>query len=193
MERDPVLDAVGPRLRELRRRRGGTLAGLSESTGISVSTLSRLESGGRKPTLELLLALARAYQVPLDELVGAPSPGDPRIRIRPVRRGGRTLIPLTRQPGGIRAYKMIAPADEPVGEQQSHEGYEWMYVLSGQLRLMLGELDIVMRPGEAAEFDTHTPHWFGSAGQRPVELLILFGPQGERLHVRARPRAARPR
>ncbi len=75
MERDPVLDAVGPRLRELRRRRGGTLAGLSEATGISVSTLSRLESGGRKPTLELLLALARAYQVPLDELVGAPPPG----------------------------------------------------------------------------------------------------------------------
>src|SRR5271156_6452272 len=100
VERDPVLDAVGPRLRELRRRRGGTLAEISEATGISVSTLSRLESGGRKPTLELLLALARAYQVPLDELVGAPSPADPRVRTRPVRRGGRTLIPLPRQPGG---------------------------------------------------------------------------------------------
>ena len=104
-----MLDAVGPRLRALRRRRGGTLAELSETTGISVSTLSRLESGGRKPTLELLLALARAYQVPLDELVGAPVPGDPRVRSRPLRRGGRTLIPLTRQPGGIRAYKMLAP------------------------------------------------------------------------------------
>ena len=193
MERDPVLDAVGPRLRELRRRRGGTLAGLSEATGISVSTLSRLESGGRKPTLELLLALARAYQVPLDELVGAPSPGDPRIRIRPVRRGGRTLIPLTRQPGGIRAYKMIAPADEPVGEQQSHEGYEWMYVLSGRLRLRLGEHDFVMKAGEVAEFDTRTPHWFGSAGPEPAEVLTLFGPQGERIHVRAHPRSQRPR
>ena len=110
---DPVLGAVGPRLRALRRLRGATLAGLSELTGISVSTLSRLESGGRKPTLELLLALARAYQVPLDELVGAPAPADPRIRARPVRRNGRTLIPLTRQPGGIRAYKMIVPAGEP--------------------------------------------------------------------------------
>ena len=195
MERDPVLDAVGPRLRELRRRRGGTLAGLSEATGISVSTLSRLESGGRKPTLELLLALARAYQVPLDELVGAPAPGDPRIRARPLRRGGRTLIPLTRQPGGIRAYKMIVPAGEPVGgqggEQQSHEGYEWMYVLSGRLRLRLGEHDFVMKAGEVAEFDTRTPHWFGAAGPEPVEVLTLFGPQGERIHVRARPRASR--
>jgi transcriptional regulator with XRE-family HTH domain len=189
VERDPVLDAVGPRLRELRRRRGGTLAELSEANGISVSTLSRLESGGRKPTLELLLALARAYQVPLDELVGAPAPGDPRIRARPVRRGSRTLIPLTRRPGGIRAYKMIVPAGEADGEQQSHEGYEWMYVLSGRLRLRLGEHDFVMRPGEAAEFDTRTPHWFGSAGGEPAEVLTLFGPQGERVHVRARPRA----
>jgi transcriptional regulator with XRE-family HTH domain len=188
MERDPILDAVGPRLRELRRRRGGTLAEISEATGISVSTLSRLEAGGRKPTLELLLALARAYKAPLDELVGAPPLGDPRIRPRPVRRGGRTLIPLTRQPGGIRAYKMIIPAGEPAGDQQTHEGYEWMYVLSGRLRLRLGEHDFVMKAGEVAEFDTRTQHWFGADGPEPVEVLTLFGPQGERIHVRARPR-----
>jgi transcriptional regulator with XRE-family HTH domain len=189
MERDPVLDGVGPRLRALRRRHGTTLAELSELTGISVSTLSRLEGGGRKPTLELLLALARAYRVPLDELVGAPAPGDPRVRARPLRRGGRTLIPLTRQPGGIRAYKMLVPAGEPVGEQQSHEGYEWMYVLSGRLRLRVGEHDFVIQTGEVAEFDTRTPHWFGSAGPEAAELLVLFGPQGERIHVRARPRS----
>src|SRR6516225_5774151 len=191
MDHDPVLDAVGPRLRCLRQRRGTTLAELSEATGISVSTLSRLESGGRKPTLELLLALARAHQVPLDELIGAPAPGDPRIRVRPVQRNGRTLIPLTRQPGGIRAYKMIVPAGGPGGDQKSHEGYEWMYVLSGRLRLRLGEHDFVMMPGEAAEFDTRTPHWFGSAGAETAEVLVLFGPQGERAHVRARSRRAR--
>src|SRR5215831_4130953 len=191
MTQDPVLDAVGPRLRALRRQRGATLAGLSELTGISVSTLSRLESGGRKPTLELLLALARAYQVPLDELVGAPAPADPRIRARPVRRNGRTLIPLTRQPGGIRAFKMIVPAGEPEGDQKTHDGYEWMYVLSGRLRLRLGEHDVVLEPGEAAEFDTRTPHWFGSAGPEAAEVLVLFGPQGERVHLRARPRGRR--
>ena len=192
MDQDPVLGAVGPRLRALRRRRGATLAEISEVTGISVSTLSRLESGGRKPTLELLLALARAYGVPLDELAGAPAPADPRVRARPVRRGGRTLIPLTRQPGGIRAYKVIVPAGEPEGDQQSHEGYEWMYVLSGRLRLRLGEHDVIMKPGEAAEFDTRTPHWFGGAGPEPAELLVLFGPQGERVHLRARPRGRAP-
>ncbi|TDC61909.1 helix-turn-helix domain-containing protein, partial [Streptomyces hainanensis] len=75
-----VLGGVGARLRALRQEQGGTLAQLSAATGISVSTLSRLESGLRKPTLELLLPLARAYRVPLDELVGAPETADPRIR-----------------------------------------------------------------------------------------------------------------
>jgi len=189
MDSDPVLGAVGPRLRALRQQRGATLASVSAATGISVSTLSRLESGGRKPTLELLLALARAYQVPLDELVGVPPPGDPRIRARPVRRHGRTLIPLTQRPGGPGAYKMLLPPAEAEAEAdaelRTHEGYEWMYVLSGRVRLRLADLDFVMKTGEAAEFDTRTPHWFGSAGPEAAELLVLFGPQGERMHIRA--------
>lgn len=74
---DDVLDAVGPRLRTLRRERGITLAHLSAATGVSESTLSRLESGQRRATLELLLPLARIYDVPLDDLVGAPRTGDP--------------------------------------------------------------------------------------------------------------------
>jgi transcriptional regulator with XRE-family HTH domain len=188
MPGDPMLGVVGPRLRALRQQRGTTLASVSAATGISVSTLSRLESGGRKPTLELLLALSRAYQVPLDELVGVPPPGDPRVRARPVRRHGRTVVPLTQRPGGLRAYKMLLPATEPEAELRTHEGYEWMYVLSGRVRLRLADLDLVMKAGEAAEFDTRTPHWFGSAGPEPAELLVLFGPQGERIHVRARPR-----
>ncbi len=186
-----VLDAVGPRLRALRRERGGTLTQISERTGISLSTLSRLEAGRRRPTLELLLPLARAYQVPLDELVGAPPTGDPRVHARPFQRHGMTFVPLTRQLGGLRAYKQIipagrAPSDGPL-EQKAHEGYEWLYVLSGRLRLVLGEHDLVLTAGEAAEFDTRTPHGFADAGAEPVELLTIFGMQGERVHVRARP------
>jgi transcriptional regulator with XRE-family HTH domain len=186
MDDRDVLSAVGARLRAVRLEAGATLKQLSSATGISVSTLSRLESGARKPTLELLLPLARAHRIPLDELVGAPPTGDPRTRLKPVRRNGRTLIPLTRRPGGVHAYKMIIPPGEPAPSLQTHEGYEWMYVLAGRLRLRLGDLDLVMKAGEVAEFDTHTPHAFTSAGPRPVEVLTLFGPQGERLHVRAR-------
>jgi transcriptional regulator with XRE-family HTH domain len=179
------------RLRALRKQRGRTLAQLAEITGISVSTLSRLESGGRRPTLELLLPLARAHQVPLDELVDAPPTGDPRVHARPIVRSGVTFLPLTRRPGGLQAFKQIFPPNAPDREleQQTHEGYEWLYVLSGRLRLLLGEHDLVLTAGEAAEFDTRVPHCVANPGPGPAEILTLFGPQGERLHVRARPTA----
>jgi len=185
-----VLAAVGPRLRALRQARGSTLAELSETTGISPSTLSRLESGLRKPTLELMLPLARAYRVQLDELVGAPPTGDPRIHPRPFTRQGTTFVPLTRHLGGMHAYKQIMPpsknTDGPPA-QATHEGYEWLYILSGRLRLALGEHDLILKAGEVVEFDTRTPHGFANPGPQPVEFLSLFGTQGERMHVRARP------
>ncbi|MEU6268630.1 helix-turn-helix domain-containing protein [Saccharopolyspora shandongensis] len=187
-EIEDVLDAVGPRLRALRRQRGSTLAELAAKTGISESTLSRLESGQRRANLELLLPLARAYDVPLDDLVGAPRTGDPRIHLHPIHRHGMTFIPLTRRPGGVHAYKMLIPSRNEPAEPtpQTHSGYEWLYVLNGQLRLVVAEQDLILPPGEAAEFDTTQPHWLGSADGRAVELLILFGLQGERVHVRPR-------
>jgi transcriptional regulator with XRE-family HTH domain len=189
---DKALDAVGPRLRMLRKQRETTLADLSAATGISVSTLSRLESGARRPTLELLLPLAKANGVTLDELVGAPPTGDPRIHLRPVSRPDMVMLPLTRRAGGIQAYKLVIPASSKrrQPDPKTHEGYEWLYVLNGQLRLVLGEHDIVLAPGEAAEFDTRVPHWFGAAGPVAVEFLSLFGRQGERAHLRARPKKA---
>ncbi|MET9295890.1 XRE family transcriptional regulator [Streptomyces sp. NPDC003077] len=184
-----ALTEVGPRLKRLRTQRGVTLAALSEATGISKSTLSRLESGQRRPSLELLLPISQAHQVPLDELVGAPEVGDPRIRITAKRVNGNTILPLTRQPGPLQTYKMIVPATPSTPELCTHEGYEWLYVLSGRLRLVLAEHDLILGPGEAAEFDTRLPHWFGSTGEGPVELLSLFGRQGERMHVRAQHRS----
>ncbi|MFD0357675.1 helix-turn-helix domain-containing protein [Streptomyces sp. NPDC127110] len=185
-----VLDEVGPRLRRLRDRHGLTLAALSEQTGISKSTLSRLESGQRRPSLELLLPLARAYRVALDELVGAPPVGDPRVRMTPrAMRHGGTSVALTQGLGPLQAYKMVIPDRGTDPDLRTHEGYEWLYVLAGRLRLVLAGHDLVLGPGEAAEWDTRTPHWFGSADGRPVEILSLFGKQGERMHVVAKPKA----
>ncbi|WP_329467385.1 helix-turn-helix domain-containing protein [Streptomyces sp. NBC_01431] len=183
---EDVLDGVGPRLRALRRDRGITLADIAATTGVSESTLSRLESGQRRPTLELLLSLARIYEVPLDDLVGAPRTGDPRIHLKPIKRFGMTFVPLSRRPGGAHAFKMITPArPKPLDPTpQTHEGFERLYVLSGRLRLVIGERDLALPPGEAAEFDTSLPHWLGSADGGAVELLILFGLQGVRAHVR---------
>jgi transcriptional regulator with XRE-family HTH domain len=183
-----ALHGVGPSLRRLREQRGLTLTALAAAAGISKSTLSRLETGQRRPSLELLLPLAQVYRVSLDDLVGAPEVGDPRIRLKPRRANGRTVVPLTRQPGGIQAWKIVLPASTSEPEPRAHEGYEWLYVLSGQMRLVLGDHDVVLSQGEVAEFDTRVPHWFGSTGRQPAEVLSLFGPQGEGMHVRARSR-----
>ncbi|MGW4844156.1 helix-turn-helix domain-containing protein [Nocardia brasiliensis] len=195
MENQPTIAAtladIGPRLKGARTHRKVTLTALAETTGISKSTLSRLESGQRRASLELLLPIAQALQVPLDELVAAPRTADPRVHAHARKINGITVFPLTRQPGPLQAFKMVLPADRTEPEVRVHEGYEWLYVLSGQLRMILGEHDVVLGPGEAAEFDTRQPHWFGSTGRGPVELLSLFGSQGERMHLRARPRRSR--
>jgi len=110
------------------------------------------------------------------------------VRFAPRNRNGRTVVPLTRQPGGIQAWKSVIPPETGEAELHTHEGYEWLYVLAGRVRLLLADHDITLGPGEAAEFDPRVPHWLGPAGDQPVEVLSLPGRQGERIHVRAAPR-----
>jgi transcriptional regulator with XRE-family HTH domain len=187
------LGMVGERLRSVRERRGMTLTEVSKHTGVSKSTLSRLENGQRRPALELLLPLAQLYGVPIDTLVGAPPVGDPRIQIKPRQVNGRTVLPLT-GPGGVQAWKIVIPASQSLPTPRSHDGFEWLYVLGGRMRLVLGDKDLVLGVGEAAEFDTTVPHWFGSTGEGPAEVLSIFGRPGERMLVRTndRPGDAHP-
>ncbi|MFJ8625028.1 helix-turn-helix domain-containing protein [Kitasatospora sp. NPDC093550] len=190
---------MGPRLRTARERLGATLTGVSRATGISPSTLSRIETGRRKPTLEVLLQLAKAYDVSLDELAGtAPAATAGRRTPVPRRSGGdKAVLPLTRYVGGLHAHKHVLPAvDAPPARprQVSHDGYEWLCVLYGRLWLALGEQDLVLSAGDVAEFDTRTAHGVANAGPGgPVEYLIMFGPQGERLRSRTPPPARRAR
>ncbi|MGK5628178.1 helix-turn-helix domain-containing protein [Streptomyces sp. URMC 123] len=190
-EVDGTLAAMGPRLRAARERHGATLAGISCSTGISPSTLSRIETGRRKPTLEVVLRLAKEYGVSLDELAGtATAPAAAPRTSAPLSFGdGKVVLPLTRYVGGLHAHKHVLPAVEGAPgrpRQVSHEGYEWLCVLYGRLWLALGDQDLVLAAGDVAEFDTRVPHGVTSAGSSagPVEYLVLFGPQGERLRSR---------
>jgi transcriptional regulator with XRE-family HTH domain len=177
---------VRRRLRDLRAERGLTLAQVAERANLDVSTLSRLESGKRRLTLDHLPGLAAALGVSIDELIGSPPSFDPRVRGEAVRLDGMTLWPLTREGhgAGLTAYKahISARRREPPAELGVHAGSDWLYVLSGRLRLVLGDHEHLLEPGEAAEFSTWTPHWFGAV-DGPVEVILVVGPDGERVHL----------
>jgi len=162
-------------LRAVRTENRAALEAVAQATGISLSTLSRLESGKRRPTLELLIPRARHYRIALDHLIDAPQTGDPRIHLRPVPRvRGGVIVPLSDYPGRVQVYKQVLAPCEP--RLVTHEGSEWLYVLSGVLRLIVDEDESTLRPEEIAEFDTRRPHWFGPADGRTVELLHVTTP-----------------
>lgn len=176
---DRLITAIGPRLRRIRSTRGLTLAALAERSGLSLSTLSRLETGRRQPTLDLLIPLARLYELSLDDIVGAPESGDRRIHLEPrALAAGGVVVPLTDYPGRVQVFKHVLGPREP--RLTRHEGHAWIHVLAGTLRLLLDDAEHVLAPGEVAQFDAMTPHWFGPADGLSVEILHLFGPRGER-------------
>ncbi|GAA1853038.1 helix-turn-helix domain-containing protein [Microbacterium koreense] len=177
------VENVGPRLRAARQAKGLRLEDVAAKAGMSVSTLSRLESGKRQASLELLVPLTRQLGVRIDDLVRPDA--DPRVRRPAVRRNGHVVAPLTLEDSPVSTYKITYPPVDELPEMRVHDGFEWLYVLSGRLRLRLGEQDIVLEPGEAAEFDTRTPHAMNADGEAPAEVLSIFNASGERMHTHA--------
>lgn len=179
---DDELRQVGARLRALRHSRGWTLDELASRANLSPSTLSRLESGKRQASLELLVPLTRQLGVTLDDLV-TPAVADPRVRRPIIRRDGLVIAPLAPDGSPIATYKITYPPTTERPEPRVHDGYEWLYVLSGKLRLVLGDRDLVLTRGEAAEFDTRVPHGMAAAGNRPAQVLSIFNDDGVRMHT----------
>ena len=176
-------ERVRRRLRALREERGLSLEAVAAAAGMSTSTLSRLETGKRRLALDHLAPLARALGASVDALLAPDAKDDPRVRGSSRMVGGTRVVPLSRAGGsGPRAYHLTIP-ERDQRDLKTHEGHEWLYVLSGRLRLVLGDDEIVLVPGEAAEFSTWTPHSLGGVGG-PVEVLILMGHDGERAHLR---------
>jgi transcriptional regulator with XRE-family HTH domain len=185
---EPIDARVRRRLRQLRSEQGLTLQQVSERAHIDVSTLSRIEAGKRRLALDHLPALAAALGVSGDDLLSGEHRTDPRVRQPSQTLDGLTMWPLTNRgpAGGLLAYKFRISARRrtPPATLPVHEGHEWMYVLDGRMRLLLGDQDLTIEPGEAVEFSTWTPHWFG-AFDRPVEVIAILGPHGERMHLHA--------
>lgn len=173
---------IGPRLRAARQAHGWTLDELAGSAGMSASTLSRLESGKRQATLELLLPLTRRLGMRIDDLLPAQG-GDPRVRRAVTRRDGMVIAPLTLEDSPVQTFKIVFPSSDEAPDPRIHDGYEWVFVLSGRLRLALEGHEHVLEPGESAEFDTRAPHSLSATGDGPCEIISIFSPAGERIHT----------
>ncbi len=183
---EPIDARMRRRLRELRTEQGLTLADVASRASIDVSTLSRLESGKRRIALDHVPALAAALGVTADDLLGVRPAADPRVRERPQRHRGLTIWPLSRRTtGGLHAYRVRISATRhtpPPAPLPVHEGHDWIYVLEGRVRLCLDDADLTIAPGEAVEFSTWTPHWFGVV-EEPAEIILIVGAEGAREHL----------
>lgn len=170
------------RLRGIRTTLGYSLDELAQRSNLSPSTISRVETGKRTLSLDVLVPLANALQVSLDVLFEAPTDDD--VVIRPVAHssGVRTTWPLSRPDGRTVAMKMRLEPTEVPPSQRVHPGHDWFLVLEGRARLLLGERQIDVEAGEAAEFATMVPHAI-TALDGPVELIMIFDRDGQRAHV----------
>jgi transcriptional regulator with XRE-family HTH domain len=188
MTQDGDLDnLVRQRIRGLRAALGWSLDDLAARCYLSPSTLSRIETGHRRMALDQLVPIARALGTTLDQLVE--SAGDDDVVIRPQRDEvrGRTTWMLTREPGphGISVARMRVTRPAPrrgPDAMRVHPGRDWFTVLSGTVKLLLGERTILVEAGQAAEFSTMTPHAFGAHGG-PTEILCIFDHDGQRTHL----------
>lgn len=180
-EHQDVEQVVRSRLRSLRTTMGLSLDELAHRANLSASTISRVETGKRTLGLDVLLPLARALQVDLETLIDVQSDDDVVIRPVPNTAFGATTWRLNRPTGNTTVLKMrLEPAERP--EQRVHPGYDWFFVIEGRVTLALGERDLVVETGEAAEFATMTPHSMTALGG-PAELIMIFDRDGQRAHV----------
>ena len=181
-EKPDVEEVVRTRLRSLRTTLGYSLEERAPRAHRSPSTISRVAPGKRALGLDVLLPLAAALQVSLDALLNVEDDHDVVIRPTPNREGTRTTWLLTRPDGRTMAAKVRLEPTTGRPRQRVHPGHDWFVVIEGRVRLWLGDRQIDIETGEAAEFATMTPHAF-SALDGPAELVMTFDRDGQRAHV----------
>ncbi|MEU0132858.1 XRE family transcriptional regulator [Streptomyces sp. NPDC006296] len=174
------LPGIAPRLRDLRRDRGLTLEAAAGRAGLSPAHLSRLETGRRQPSLPMLLGLARVYGTTVSELLGEmPPERDAIVRGGPpgAPDGTETGGWLYRQAGApgraMQALRVRVPHGTGGDLVRVHPGEEWLYVLDGRLRVVLGDAVHDLEPGDSAHFDSLTPHRIAAPGTGGARLLFV--------------------
>jgi transcriptional regulator with XRE-family HTH domain len=179
--------SIGEYLRAIREHQGLSLEQAAERSGISVSHLSRLESSERQPSVASLLAFSAAFGVPVGALFGE-TQGANQLTIsepdEPRRESNGLAIATCSGYAGssaIDALRITVPVDRPAPVPAHHSGEEWIYVLSGTLRLEYDGDVHFLEPGTAVHFNAELPHRL-AAEKSIVEVLLVAAKPTRNLH-----------
>jgi transcriptional regulator with XRE-family HTH domain len=178
---DGELDGlVRQRIRALRVAQGWSLEDLAGRTRMSPSSLSRIETGGRRLALDQLVAIARALDTSLDQLVETDTDD---VIVNPMLDGAHGLMrwSIKAEPGMTVMRRRITGPPEDSARMRAHAGHEWLVVLSGTAVLLLGNRRLRVETNQAAEFPTMLPHAIGAVGG-PCEILGIFDRDARRGH-----------
>jgi transcriptional regulator with XRE-family HTH domain len=179
---EPELAMLGERLFALRSARGWTLEELAERSGLSKPFLSRLESGSRQPSIAAILTLARVFGVPMGSLFETEHTDESCIVVRgkdvAIRQGdGVSYAPMSSDSRfNLQPIRLLISSSRSGAERYQHEGEEWVYVLSGRLRLSLGEKQHIIDAGDAAHFDSRLPHRLDALDGKDAIIVLVACP-----------------
>lgn len=173
------LRILSRRLKALRDKYEWTLEELAERTQLSKPYLSRLEAGERQPSIAALLSIAQTYQVGVASLFQE-SEQAPQVVVHgkqiPMTPGnGLFHAGLSARAGefNLRPIRVVVPLQREGDDLYQHDGEEWLYVIRGRLRLILGRDQHELGEGDAAHFDARIPHRLVAEGDTDAELLLV--------------------
>lgn len=174
-------DRLRSTLARTRIASGLSLQDLSDRTSISRSTLSRLESGTRRLTVETLETLAEAFGTTAVALLAEAAQEDRLLLPTPTveLHGGSRGVILRVEDDGRQLLRLRVPNRQRFPKPESHPGTEWLHLLRGRLRLRVGARDVVLEPGQTAQFPTTDPHAMAGV-DGDAEILSRFEPGAHR-------------
>lgn len=188
-------EGIGPRLRHIRQEKGMTVEALAAAAGLDKGFLSRLERGAKQPSVETVLRLSAALDVPVGQLFGEQTAED-TVRIsRAAGRehndeGGGYSFALLTPRGSLMEGFLFEVGPDFTGSGQQHDGEEMFFVLAGTVEMRTPDRSYVLEPGDCAYFPGHLAHSMRRIGSAPATAIIAVA-RSERGRPPAQPARGR--
>lgn len=174
-------DSVGKKIKKTRTSKRIPLENIANETGFTIEYLKQIESGEKIPSVGSLLQIARVLSIDSGFLLKDEETNlKTRIRDHATRTDNYAYDTLT--PGAenkhLKAFRVtIDPMQEHKGIGYCHEGEEFVYVISGEIELKVGEHKNTLKKDESLHFNSGIKHQLKNIGKKQANLLVvIYGP-----------------